>query len=478
MQRPAALLLAAVGAGLVLAPRRRRGGPRLASRRGLVAALAVVVGLQCAPWPLTIRPLGPRALAAQAVPDLVHFHVDHLGSTQAVTRADGTVFEHVRYKPFGEVRGYFSASGATTNDCADDRYCRLFTGYDADPVSGVQYAGARYYDPVLGMFISPDPVRQFASPYTYTGGNPVNSTDPEGAFVVELLVAAAVAALVSSAVSAGVAAAQGASGAQIGQAALRGAAVGAVGVGLGVVAAGAGIGLASLGGTLPTNVGLSQAMDALGEVAYRSAFGTIASTAAGDTATALGAPSGVAVAASVAAAYGASAVYDQHVIAPAASAGGGAEPLPVSNAATHTDVTARAAAAVTDGSGRPAFTPAQIDTLVDANLVQDADVWNNEQHFAGGAMVTARQTTAAAQRVPFLSDRGLAALGRASHFVQDQYALGHMFPGTNYLSGPYAAPFRFLIHQTVGGEVTFGEGQFNATYRLFQNRVLAARPGA
>ena len=345
-------------------------------------------------------------------------------------------------------------------------------------MSGVQYAGARYYDPVLGMFLSHDPVRQFASPYTYTGGNPINRTDPDGAFVVELLIAAAVAALVSSAVSAVVATAQGASGAQVRQAALRGAAVGAVGVGLGVVAAGAGIGLASLAGTLPETVGLSQALDALGEVAYRSAFGTIAATAAGDTSTALGAPSGVAIAASVAAAYGASAFYDQQILAPAAEAGGGAERMPVSNLATHSDVTARAAALVTDGSGRPSFTPAQIDTLVEANLVQDAELWNNERHFAGGAIMAARQATATARRLPFLSDRGLAALGQASHFVQDQFALGHMFPGTNYLSGPAGAPFRFLVHQAVGGEVTFGEGQFNATFRLFQNRVLAARPGA
>ncbi len=32
--------------------------------------------------------------------------------------------------------------------------------------------------------------------------------------------------------------------------------------------------------------------------------------------------------------------------------------------------------------------------------------------------------------------------------------LGHIFPGTETLAGPIGAPFRFLIHQTVGSEVS------------------------
>lgn len=40
----------------------------------------------------------------------------------------------------------------------------------------------RYFDPELGMWISPDPVRQFESPYVYTGNgfNPINGVDPDG----------------------------------------------------------------------------------------------------------------------------------------------------------------------------------------------------------------------------------------------------------------------------------------------------------
>lgn len=42
--------------------------------------------------------------------------------------------------------------------------------------------GARYLDPMLGMWISVDPARQFAGPYLYAGNgvNPINGVDDDG----------------------------------------------------------------------------------------------------------------------------------------------------------------------------------------------------------------------------------------------------------------------------------------------------------
>jgi RHS repeat-associated protein len=50
-----------------------------------------------------------------------------------------------------------------------------------DP-TGFYYFGARYYDPRSGRFLSPDPLGQAASDdlYSYCGGDPVNSFDPDG----------------------------------------------------------------------------------------------------------------------------------------------------------------------------------------------------------------------------------------------------------------------------------------------------------
>ena len=51
-----------------------------------------------------------------------------------------------------------------------------------DDEISLDYFGARYLDPMLGMWISVDPMRQFASPYLYAGNgmNPVNVIDPDG----------------------------------------------------------------------------------------------------------------------------------------------------------------------------------------------------------------------------------------------------------------------------------------------------------
>jgi RHS repeat-associated protein len=137
-----------------------------------------------------------------------HYHYNHLGSVQVVTDANGAAVEYIRYKPYGEVRGHYDSSGTeeAVNTCADDHYCHEFTGYDTEPISGLQYAGARFYDPELGMFLTHDPAGQTANPYSYVAWDPVNQTDPTGAIfgIDDALFFAVVAVFAATAIDAGI----------------------------------------------------------------------------------------------------------------------------------------------------------------------------------------------------------------------------------------------------------------------------------
>src|SRR5699024_3141644 len=61
-----------------------------------------------------------------------------------------------------------------------------YTGHVNDPDTGLVYMQARYYDPKIGRFLSPDPVTfspnqpQHFNRYWYGNGNPYKYTDPTG----------------------------------------------------------------------------------------------------------------------------------------------------------------------------------------------------------------------------------------------------------------------------------------------------------
>jgi RHS repeat-associated protein len=58
-----------------------------------------------------------------------------------------------------------------------------YTGHELDAETGLNYAGARYYDPAIARFISTDPHAAFYpawSPYNYVMGNPLLFIDPNG----------------------------------------------------------------------------------------------------------------------------------------------------------------------------------------------------------------------------------------------------------------------------------------------------------
>ncbi|MCF0216379.1 MAG: RHS repeat-associated core domain-containing protein, partial [Fibrobacteraceae bacterium] len=68
-----------------------------------------------------------------------------------------------------------------------DKVTENFTGKERDDETDLNYFGARYLDPMLGLWISVDAKRQFSSPYLYAGNgvNPVNGVDSDGNVFVD-----------------------------------------------------------------------------------------------------------------------------------------------------------------------------------------------------------------------------------------------------------------------------------------------------
>jgi RHS repeat-associated protein len=98
---------------------------------------------------------------------------NHLGSTMIVHSSNGGNKGQFDYTAFGN---------KVTLSSTTEEITKEFTGKELDKRTRLNYFGARYYDADIGMWISPDPKRQFASPYLYAGNgfNPVNGVDADG----------------------------------------------------------------------------------------------------------------------------------------------------------------------------------------------------------------------------------------------------------------------------------------------------------
>jgi RHS repeat-associated protein len=100
----------------------------------------------------------------------LYFTTDHLGSTTALTGANGAIVERQQYEAFGQN----GRSGLT-------RYG--YTGREKDEATGLLYYRARWYDPQVGRFVSEDPIGfrgGDANFYNYAVNDPINLTDPDG----------------------------------------------------------------------------------------------------------------------------------------------------------------------------------------------------------------------------------------------------------------------------------------------------------
>jgi RHS repeat-associated protein len=119
------------------------------------------------------------ALPTQAGETVTYYHLDALGSPVAATDEQGNLKWREKYRPYGS---------RIKKQTEADSNSRWYTGHSHDEEFGLTYAGARYYDPVVGRFMGVDPVPfqenvvHSFNRYAYGNNNPYKYVDPDGLF--------------------------------------------------------------------------------------------------------------------------------------------------------------------------------------------------------------------------------------------------------------------------------------------------------
>ena len=100
-----------------------------------------------------------------------HYASDEMGSITHVIDEAGNVCNHYEYDVFGDF--------TVKEETVQKRFG--FTGEQFDPVAGLYYLRARFYNPVIGRFIQKDTYYgDGLNLYTYCANNPVKYVDPSG----------------------------------------------------------------------------------------------------------------------------------------------------------------------------------------------------------------------------------------------------------------------------------------------------------
>ncbi|NVZ95738.1 RHS domain-containing protein, partial [Pseudomonas sp. D6002] len=101
-----------------------------------------------------------------------HYQLDHLGTPQELTAPDGEIVWSAHYRAYGQIAKL--DVNTVTN-------LLRFQGQYFDPESGLHYNRHRYYNPDIGRYLTPDPVKLAGglNGYLYVP-NPTGWVDPLG----------------------------------------------------------------------------------------------------------------------------------------------------------------------------------------------------------------------------------------------------------------------------------------------------------
>lgn len=114
---------------------------------------------------------------------------DGLGSPRVTTNENGEVTSRKDFMAYGdEALSVQRTSGPSGNNYDTPQFRTDYTGYEKDDESGLQFAQARYFNPMHGRYTTVDPMTASATirnpqsfnRYAYVNNSPVKNTDPLG----------------------------------------------------------------------------------------------------------------------------------------------------------------------------------------------------------------------------------------------------------------------------------------------------------
>jgi RHS repeat-associated protein len=125
-------------------------------------------------YPMTDAKRVGKLVAGAAAPVTQTLHADQLGSVRLAANATGAAVQTQTFTPYGQ---------RVQTTAAREELGYIGERHDAE--TGLMYLNARYYDPAVGRFISPDwfdPTDPGVgvNRYAYSHNDPVNFSDPSG----------------------------------------------------------------------------------------------------------------------------------------------------------------------------------------------------------------------------------------------------------------------------------------------------------
>ena len=117
---------------------------------------------------------GPEYRRDETTGQVRWYIYDGLGSVLGEVDPNGNITSSRKYDVYGLVRGGNNTAGTSSHKFVGQ------LGHPSEDNSGLIYMRARHYDPVVGRFVSEDPVQHNSNWLVYASDDPINRVDRNG----------------------------------------------------------------------------------------------------------------------------------------------------------------------------------------------------------------------------------------------------------------------------------------------------------